>query len=57
MQPDLVVEASRFVLSRSAPARYGPPPTLGQDAFEILTDLLGYDVDRIADLAAAEVLE
>ena len=57
IHPGLVVEASRFVLSRSAPSRYGPPPTLGQHAFEILHDLLGYDDDRIADIAAAGVLE
>ena len=32
-------------------------PTLGQHTFEVLQDLLGYDTDRIADLAAAEILE
>jgi benzylsuccinate CoA-transferase BbsF subunit len=57
VHPDLVVEASRFLLSRSAPARYGPPPTLGQHAYEVLHDLLGYDDDRIADIAATGVLE
>lgn len=57
VHPDLVVEASRFVLSRSAPAVYDPPPTLGQHAWEILHDLLGYDDERIAELAAAAVLE
>ena len=57
VHPDLVVEASRFVLSRSAPTRYGPPPTLGQHNWEILHDLLGYDEDRIADIAAAAALE
>jgi benzylsuccinate CoA-transferase BbsF subunit len=57
LHPDLVVEASRFVLSRSAPRRYGPPPTLGQHTYEVLHDLLGYDDDRIADIAATGVLE
>ncbi|MCP5031637.1 MAG: CoA transferase [Actinomycetia bacterium] len=32
-------------------------PTLGQHTFEVLTELLGYDPDRIADLAVAEILE
>jgi crotonobetainyl-CoA:carnitine CoA-transferase CaiB-like acyl-CoA transferase len=57
VHPGLAVEASRFVLSRSAPTAYGPPPTLGQHAHEVLHDLLGYDDDRIADIAAAAVLE
>ena len=57
VHPGLVVEASRFVLSRSAPSRYGPPPTLGEHTYEILRDLLGYDDDRIADIAATAALE
>ena len=32
-------------------------PCLGEDTFEILTEVLGYDTERIADLAAAQVLE
>jgi crotonobetainyl-CoA:carnitine CoA-transferase CaiB-like acyl-CoA transferase len=32
-------------------------PTLGQHTFEVLQELLGYDTDRIADLAGAEILE
>ena len=32
-------------------------PTYGQHAYEVLHDLLGYDEDRIADLAVAEALE
>ena len=32
-------------------------PTLGQHTFEVLNELLGYDIDRIADLAATEILE
>jgi len=30
---------------------------LGEDNFEVLSELLGYSIDQIADLAAAEVLE
>ncbi|MEM7323671.1 MAG: CoA transferase [Actinomycetota bacterium] len=40
--------------------RNGPrsaAPTLGQHTYEILTDLLGFDVDEIADLAATGGLE
>ncbi|MPY96076.1 MAG: hypothetical protein GEV08_24355 [Acidimicrobiia bacterium] len=57
MHGPVVVEGTRFVFSRTPPTSYRAAPTIGQDAFEILNDLLGYDVDRIADLAAAELLE
>jgi crotonobetainyl-CoA:carnitine CoA-transferase CaiB-like acyl-CoA transferase len=51
------VEASRFALSRT-PARIdGPAPIYGQDTPAILTDVLGYDDDRITALVAAGVLE
>jgi len=53
----VVVEGTRWHFSRTPPTSYRAAPTLGQDAFEILTELLGYDVDRVADLAAAELLE
>jgi crotonobetainyl-CoA:carnitine CoA-transferase CaiB-like acyl-CoA transferase len=51
------VEAPTFTLSRSD---YGPQwagPTMGQHTFDILTDFLGYDGDKIADLAVAGCLE
>ena len=46
-----------FRLSRSegTPRRAGPP--WGEHNFEILSDLLGYDGEQIAELAIAEVLE
>lgn len=53
----VTVEGTRFVMSRSRPTEFRAAPTMGQDTFDILTDILGYDVDRIADVAAAEVLE
>ncbi len=58
-QPDgrTFVEGSRFVMSRT-PATYSRGgPMCGEDTYEILTDVLGYDVDRVAELAAAEALE
>jgi len=56
-QGTTTVENTRFVLSRT-PARvdYGGP-TLGEHTFEVLTETLAYDGDRIAELAVAELLE
>ena len=53
----VTVEASRFRLSRTpgAPERAGP--TFGEHNFEVLSELLGYDGERIAELAAAGVLQ
>ncbi|MCP5025385.1 MAG: CoA transferase [Actinomycetia bacterium] len=54
---EYVVEASRFHLSRT-PATYGHGgPTFGEHTFDTLTEVLGYDGDRIAELAVAELLE
>ncbi|MEL7154966.1 MAG: CoA transferase [Actinomycetota bacterium] len=44
-------------LSRSPGGFDWAGPTYGQHAMEVLTDLLGYDGDRIAELAVAEALE
>ena len=44
-------------LSRTPAEVTGAGPTLGQHTYEVLTELLGYDVDRVAELAAAELLE
>ena len=51
------VEGTRFVLSRTPAVIERGAPTFGEHSFEVLADVLGYDVDRIADLAAAELLE
>lgn len=51
------VEAPTFTLSRS---EFGPKwagPTMGQHTFDVLSDVLGYDGDKIADLAVAGCLE
>ncbi|WP_420624497.1 CaiB/BaiF CoA transferase family protein [Candidatus Poriferisodalis sp.] len=56
-QGTTTVENTRFVLSRTpAQVSYGGP-TLGEHSFEILTETLAYDGDRIAELAVAELLE
>ena len=51
------VEGSHSLLSRT-PARIDRvAPTFGRDNYEVLSEILGYDGDRIAELAAAAVLE
>ncbi|MCP3985260.1 MAG: CoA transferase, partial [bacterium] len=53
----MVVEASRSRLSRT-PARVPSEfPSLGAANFDVLSELLGYDDERFAELAAAGVLE
>jgi crotonobetainyl-CoA:carnitine CoA-transferase CaiB-like acyl-CoA transferase len=52
-----LVENARVQFSRT-PARIDrPSPLLGEHTFDVLSDVLGYDADRIATLAAAEALE
>jgi benzylsuccinate CoA-transferase BbsF subunit len=51
----VVMEGPRFRLSRT-PGVTRPAPTYGQHAAEVLHDFLGYDDDRIAELAAAGAL-
>ena len=53
----MVVDASRFRLSRTPATYERAGPTFGEHSFEILADTLGYDPDRIAELAIAELLE
>jgi crotonobetainyl-CoA:carnitine CoA-transferase CaiB-like acyl-CoA transferase len=52
-----VVEATRSQLSRTPAVVCDSLPILGRDSFEILEGVLGYDADRIAELAIAGVLE
>ncbi len=52
-----IVEDTRSKLSRTPARIRRGVPTLGRDNWEILTEILGYDEARIADLAAAGVLE
>jgi crotonobetainyl-CoA:carnitine CoA-transferase CaiB-like acyl-CoA transferase len=51
------VEGSRFILSRTPARITSGGPTYGQHTFDVLGDILGYDADRIAELAVAGVLE
>jgi crotonobetainyl-CoA:carnitine CoA-transferase CaiB-like acyl-CoA transferase len=52
-----VVEASRFKLSRTPAVTDTCAPTFGRDNDRVLRDILGYDDERIAALAAAGALE
>jgi crotonobetainyl-CoA:carnitine CoA-transferase CaiB-like acyl-CoA transferase len=52
-----IVEGTRSKLSRTPARIRRGVPTLGRDNWEILTELLGYDEVRVAELAAAGVLE
>jgi formyl-CoA transferase len=51
------VDTPPYRLSRSGGGAGWAGPTYGQHTFEVLDEILGYDADRIADLAAAGVLE
>ena len=53
----MVVEGSRFCLSRTPAASPRPAPTVGGDNQYILESILGYDQERISELATAGVLE
>lgn len=54
---ETTVEASRFRLSRTPARTERGGPTFGEHNFEVLNCLLGYDADRIAELAAGGVLQ
>ncbi|MDH3678541.1 MAG: CoA transferase [Acidimicrobiia bacterium] len=53
----IYVEGSRFSLSRTPAQITQGGPTLGQHTFDVLMGILGYDEDRIAEIAVAGVLE
>jgi benzylsuccinate CoA-transferase BbsF subunit len=52
-----VVEASRLHLSRTPPQVDRGSPTLGQDTWQILTEVLGYDDDTAAELIGRGIFE
>ncbi len=45
---------TRFSATPATPTHAGP--TIGENTFEVLTDVLGYSDDEVADLAAAGAL-
>lgn len=52
-----IIEAPRFTMSRSRVWPERAAPALGEHLYEVLTAHLGYDGDRIAELAAAEAFD
>lgn len=54
---ELSINGSPVVMSATPASFASAGPTLGENTFEILTDLLGYDGDRVAELAVLGVLE
>ena len=53
----VLVDAMPYTLSRSSPDFAWGGPTYGQHTMEVLEDILGYDGERVAELAVAEALE
>lgn len=53
----LIVEGTRVKLSRTPGRVERGAPELGEHNFEVLTEILGYDGDRIADIYAALAME
>jgi crotonobetainyl-CoA:carnitine CoA-transferase CaiB-like acyl-CoA transferase len=54
---EILVEGTRFQLSRTPARVERAGPTMGQDNQYVLAELLGYSEERIADLTAAGALE
>jgi prolyl-tRNA synthetase len=53
----VIVSADAGAMGGSKSEEFLHPTPIGEDTFAVLSELLGYDPDRIADLAAAEALE
>jgi len=51
------VDGTRFHMSRTPAEVTHAGPIFGEHTFEILMECVGYDADRIAELAVAELLE
>ncbi len=53
----VVVEGCRTALSATPATVLGIPPLLGQDTVDVLTEVLGYDDDRLGELFAVGALD
>ena len=53
----VTIEGSRFQLSRTPARIERPGPTFGQHNDHVLREILGYDDERITELAMADVLQ
>jgi crotonobetainyl-CoA:carnitine CoA-transferase CaiB-like acyl-CoA transferase len=53
----VVAENSRFRLEATPAVVDASPPLLGQDTIDVLTDVLHYSDDRIAELLASGALD
>jgi crotonobetainyl-CoA:carnitine CoA-transferase CaiB-like acyl-CoA transferase len=52
-----LIENTRFRLSATPPGPAAPAPTLGEHTEHVLAGFLGYDDERIGELAIAGFLE
>jgi crotonobetainyl-CoA:carnitine CoA-transferase CaiB-like acyl-CoA transferase len=53
----MVIEGSRFRLSRTPAQVTKAGPDLGEHNVEVLTEILGYDMDKVADVFASLAME
>jgi benzylsuccinate CoA-transferase BbsF subunit len=54
---EITIEGPRSTMSRTPPQVAWPGPTMGQHTMQVLTEILGYDDDRITELLVSGVLE
>lgn len=54
---EVAVQGPRLSFSRTQPLTGHAAPPIGEDTFRVLTEFLGYDPERVADLYAEQVLQ
>jgi crotonobetainyl-CoA:carnitine CoA-transferase CaiB-like acyl-CoA transferase len=54
---DVVLENSRFRLSKTPAVIERAGPDMGEHNVEVLTEILGYDMDKVADIFASLTME